>query len=355
MAWFNFFKKNPKSFLGIDIGASAVKMVQVENEDGRYKLKNYAIYSLREYLKRNNYRVGGESIIPSDEMAKIIKKTMEEAEIESKEAYLSIPVYSSFSTLIDLPDMPEKEIASAIPYEARKYVPIPISEVVLDWSKVSSPSKKPGHRVLIIAVPRKVIDYYNRAVQLAGLMPESMEEETFGLSRSLLGNDKSAVLLIDAGARSINVSIVDDGYIRITHNLELGGLKITKAIAQQMDYGMEKAEEIKRSVAGIRSNNEHVSQVEGASRSILRIIALEIGKIINSYQSKYNRKVEKAILVGNGAHLIGFADHLAESLSLDVSLGDPFARVDYPLVLKPVLKEIGPSLAVAVGLAMRNS
>lgn len=352
MSWFNFFKKKPKDFLGIDIGASAVKMVQVEKEGERHKLKNYAVYSLSEYLEKNNYRVSGElSRIPSGEMARIIRQTMEEAGIESKKAYLSIPVYSSFSTLIDFPEIPEKEIASAVSFEARKYIPVPISDVVLDWSKVSLLGRTSGHQVLIIAVPKKVITYYDQVIRSAGLIPEAIEEETFGLSRALVGNDKSAIMLVDAGARSINVSIVDGGDVRITHNLELGGLKVTRAIAEQMNYDLGKAEEIKKSVAGIKEGNEHAFQVKGISQSILKIVVAEIKKVIDSYQNKYNRKVEKCILVGSGVHLIGFIDYLTENLGVDVSLGDPFARIDYPPILKPALKEIGPSLAVAVGLA----
>jgi len=350
MAWFNFFKKKPETFLGIDIGASAVKMVQIEKKDERHKLKNYAIYSLKDYLKKDNYKVGGElSRVPSAEMAKIIKETMKKAEIEAKKAYLSIPVYSSFSTLIDLPEMPEKEIASAIPFEAKKYIPIPISEVILDWGRVSLSGKTSGHQVLIIAVPKKVVGYYDQVMQLAGLVSEAIEEETFGLARALVGNDKSAIMLIDAGARSINVSIIDGGYIRITHNLELGGLKITRAIAEQMNYNLEKAEEVKKSVAGTKEG----IQVKGVSRSILENIVVETSKVINSYQSKYNRRVEKCILVGNGAHLVGFVDYLTEGLKLDISFGDPFARIDYPPILKPALKEIRSSLAVAAGLAAR--
>ncbi len=353
MSLFNFFGKKTKSFLGVDIGASAIKIVQLKKENERYKLGNYAIYLLKEQLKRSNYQVGSDSSkIPALEMAEIIKKTMGKAEIKAKDVYLSVPVYSSFSTLVDLPQMSEKEIASAIPYEARKYVPIPISEVVLDWSLVSLPNKAAGRQVLIIAVPKKVINYYNEIMKLAGLTVGGIEEETFSLSRVLVGNDQSAILLVDAGARSINASIIDDGYIRVSHNLELGGLKVTKAIAEQMNFDISKAEEIKKGISA-QASDSHAAQVENISRSILKLIALEIIKIIDNYQNKYKRKVGKCILVGSGVHLVGFVDYLTENLSLDVSLGDPFARIGYPGLLKPAIKELGPSLAVAVGLAMR--
>jgi type IV pilus assembly protein PilM len=350
------FKKKPRSHLGIDIGASAVKLVELEKEEGRNKLKNYGIFPLREYLQPTGRQAHSESSkIPNEEIAKIIKKTIKEAKITSRETYLSVPVYSSFSTLVDFPAMSEKEIATAIPFEARKYVPVPISEVVLDWSIVSPPNKQAGRQVLLIAVPKEIISDYNQIVRLAGLNLRGIEEETFSLSRALIGNDKSTVILVDVGARSVNVSIVDGGYIRITHNLEMGGIKLTKAISQQMGLSLEKAEELKKSLSANQLTNEQNSQLKGVIHSVLDIVIFEIKKIIDSYQSKYNRKVEKCILVGGGVQVIGFVDYFISKLGLEVSLGNPFARVIYPSLLESTLKELGPCLAVAVGLAMRDS
>jgi type IV pilus assembly protein PilM len=349
------FKKKPRSCLGIDIGASAVKLVELEKEEGRHKLINYAIFSLEEYLKQRKNQVDSESLkISNQEMAEIIKEMLKEAKIKSRDVYLSAPVYSSFYTLIDFSNMPEKEIEAAIPFEARKYVPVPISEVILDWSIVSPPSNQNIKQVLLIAVPKKIINDYKQIVRLAGLNLKGIEGETFSLTRALIGNDKSVIILIDNGARSINISIIDDSYIRVTHNLEMGGRKITKTIAQQMNFSFDKAEELKKSLSGSQPVDGKISQLGEIIHSSLGVIVIEIKKIIDSYQNKYNRKIEKCILVGGGIRLFGFSDSLVNKLGLDVSVGDPFVRIIYPPLLKSILKELGPSLAVAVGLAMRE-
>ena len=349
------FKKKSKSFLGIDIGASAVKMVELEKKDERYELKNYAIYSLEEHLKKNDYKVSSKSLkISNEEVAGVIKKSIKEAKIESEDACFSIPICFSFSTLIDFPNMSEKEIAAAVPFEAKKYVPIPISEVILDWSIIDSPSKKSGYQALLIAVPKKIINDYKQIASLSGLNLRVVEEEVFSSARALVGNDKSAIILIDAGARSISISIVDDGYIRVTHNLEIGGAKITQAIAEQVGLSLEKAEKLKKGLSDRDSSGEFNPQLKGSIQPHLGAIIVEVRKIIDSYQSKYNRKVEKCIFAGGGVWLSDFSDYLKEKLSLDVSIGDPFARVIYPPLLKPVLKKIGPILVVATGLAMKD-
>lgn len=355
------FSKKSKDSLGIDIGASAVKVVELTKEGGRHRLKNYAVYPLTKYLEKEDYQVGQPgSKISDSEMVEIIKKGIKEAKINSRNVFLSIPVYSSFSTLIDFPNMPEKEISAAIPFEARKYIPVPISEVVLDWSivnplnKPTDPSKRSNHQVLLIAVPKEVISSYTKIVRSAGLVLKGIEEETFSLTRALIANDKSTFVLIDAGARSINVSIIDDGYIRAVHNLELGGAKITRAIAQQSGFGLEKAEKLKKELSTGGSANHQELKLKGSVQSALGHIVLEIKKIIDNYQGKYTRKVEKAILIGGGVQLFGFVDYVSTKLTLDATVGDPFARLGYPTKLERVLKELGPSLAVAVGLAMRE-
>ncbi len=353
------FKKKLKISLGIDIGASAIKFVEIEKKEERYVLRNYAIYSLNKYLKRSNYQVGLSSLkITNEEIAEIIKRTIKEANIVSQEAYFSVPVYSSFSTMIDFPSMPEKEIAAAIPFEAKKYIPVPISEVILDWSIINnfdkSSDEKSNRQVLLVAVPKDLINNYNQIIDLTDLRLKAIEEETFSLSRALIGNDKSTVALIDSGARSLNVSIIDNGYIRNIHNLEMGGVKLNKIIAKQMNISLEKAEELKKDLLNNQLDNEYNSQLKGVIHSSLEIIVAEIKKIINLYQEKYNRKIEKCILVGGSIQLFDFVDFLTKRLNIDVSLGNPFARVVYPSLLKSTLKELGSCLAVATGLAMRK-
>jgi len=360
------FKKKPKSYLGIDIGASAIKLVELEKEEGRHKLKNYAIFSLKEYLKEAWYQTPSESRkLPNKELAEIVKETIKEAKVISQAAYFSLPVYSSFSTLVDFPTMSEKEIETAIPFEAKKYVPVPISEVILDWSIIDSLGQQKGLQVLLMAVPKKIINHYREVIQLTGLNLSALESEIFSLSRALVGNDKSTVILIDVGARSVSLSIVDDGYIRVIGNLEMGGLKLTKTISQQMNISLEEAEKLKKSLSAnqaasqprtreISVSGEQSAQLKEIIHSVLNAVIFEIKKVIDSYQSKYNRQVEKCILVGGGVQVPGFIDYFINKLGLEASLGNPFARVIYPPLLEPAIKELGPSLAVAVGLAMRE-
>lgn len=371
------FSKKPKSNLGIDIGASAVKIAEIGKEEERHKLINYGIFPLREYFKRKEEKVSDPLKLSNQELAEIIKRTIQEAKVGSHSAYLSVPVYSSFLTLVELPAMTEKEIASALPFEAKKYVPVPISEVVLDWSivgpidhstqttksnqaspinpsNINPPSKPANIQILIIAVPREVINDYNKIMKLAGLNLIGLEEETFSLTRSLIGNDKSTILLVDAGARSINISIIDGGFIRVAHNLEMGGTKIINAVSQQMGLNPERTEELKKNLLAGRIVDREAAEMKGVINSILGTITLEVRKIVDRYQAKYGRKVEKCILAGGVVQSFGFNEYFNNKMDIEVSLGNPFARVIYPPALEPILKELSSSMAVSIGLAMRE-
>lgn len=347
------FKKEPNSLLGIDIGASAVKLVEIEKQGGRRKLKNYGIFPLPEYLQSKNYKDSLELLkVPAEEIAEIIKKVIQEAKIKSRDACVSIPVYSSFFTLIDLPNMSEKEIAAAVPFEARKYVPVPIAEVVLDWSIISQSDKKSTRQVLIVAVPKEIIARYKQIIKLSGLKLRRMEAETFSLARALVGNDKSVISIIDAGARSINVSVVDGGFIRANNNLEMGGLKIVDTISQQMKLSPQNMEKLKKTILVSGLSGIQNTEVKDMIKSIFNVILVEIKKITDSYQSKHNRKIEKYVLVGGISQTFDLVDYFTDKLDAEVFLGNPFARVVYPSLLEPAIKEIGPVLAVSTGLAM---
>jgi type IV pilus assembly protein PilM len=401
------FGKKSKTYLGLDIGASAIKLVELGKDEGRYRLENYGIFPLGEYLKHLEKGSQIKSLgIPEKQMAEMIKQTIQESKIKSRKVSISIPVYSSFSTLIDLPPMPEKEIVQAIPFEARKYIPAPISEVILDWSVIEKIKEQPidntaksvrlpnsdaaegssaqnadGQKikkirnekeslkevqVLLVAVPKDVINKYDRIIRLAGLKLEAIEAETFSLARSLVGNDKSPIVIVDTGDRSSNISIVDRGYIRITHNLEIGGKEITKSLSQRMNISYEEAEEIKKTISrNLFASQERefnpgaANQLSGfeikeTAHPVLEAISDEVKKIIDHYQIKYNRRIEKCILAGSGLVLTGLVDDFAAKLDLEIFLGNPFARIIYFPILEPVIREIGPSLAVAVGLAMRE-
>ena len=178
----------------------------------------------------------------------------------------------------------------------------------------------------------------------------SLETEIFGLVRSLVGNDKSTLMIIQIGASSTNMFIVEKGIPVLSRSIDVGGLAVTKAISKNLNISLEKAEQFKYDLSNQASGAEAPKAVLDALSPVIN----EAKYILSAFQSKENRDIEKVILSGGSSLLFGLNDYLGKALEKNVVIGDPWFRVAYPVELKPILEQIGPRLSVAIGLAMRE-
>lgn len=351
-----FFKKAPNISLGIDIGTSSIKMVELTKDGDVLKLTNYAeIVSPK--LERGSFmpmQMSSMQVL-SEEIAALIKKTIKEAQIKTKTVSMSVPVFSSFITTMELPFMTKEEVAQAVTFQARQYIPVPISEVVLDWTLLKDiPDNGPPQKipVLLVAVPQEVIHKYTDISVLSGFQLKALEVETFSLVRSLVQNDKSAICLVDFGSRNTNIAVVDDGSVRMCRTTETSGGELTKVLAGSLNIDFKRAEELKQERGVKKGGGE-----EEISRIILPLIDIifsEIEKITAIYFQKSGKKVMKFILTGGAANLPGLVEHFVEKFGREVRIGDPFRGIECPPILAQILREMAPSFSVAAGLAMRE-
>ena len=370
--WYNlivglssFFKFGSRGALGIDIGTSAIKIVELTREGGRFKLLNYGIFQLenQEEAIQTSQKV---TKLPDPAIIWGIKEIVKQAKLKSINTIASIPSFSTFSTVISLPYLSEKDLAKTIPFEAKKYIPLPLSDVIIDWSIINlvSPfpnlpgaagqtSKPlPSVEIFLAAVPRHEAERYKKIVNGAGLNLTALELENIGLIRSLVGNDQSPLAIVNIGGRSTSILVVDKGYERISHNYELGGFEVTKSIAKAMGVSLAKAEELKKTV-GIESDG--LKAVSEAMTALVDMMVFETKKTISSYETTKNTKIQKVILVGGLANMPQFLNYFKNKLGMEVSLGNPFARLVYPKEISALTAELGPVFSVAIGLAMRGS
>jgi len=328
--FFGLFKKKIKSCLGIDFGATGFKIVELaKGRTDRLSLTNYVVAQTKPDSNLNIAK------IEADRAAELMLGIFSRAGIKTRDAVVSLSVGETFSTIISIPDMPEDELIKAIPFQAKKYVPIPIEEVVLDWSVVgefieqkppvgatdsaapaenqekteSVPGTPKTLQVLIVAVPQEVIRRIAQIAKKTGLKVLAVEQEAFSIVRSLVGKDQGSYLITDLGQENIDLIVMDKGTIRLT-------------------YAFEKTAALD--------------------------LAGEIIKIMTSYQSRYDRKIGKIILTGGGATQANWVSGLSEKLGLPVGVGDPFVKLMANEKLSSSLKEIAPFMAVAVGAAMRE-
>ncbi len=350
---FNLFKSiQSRGTLGLDIGTSSIKIVELEKKGGRFNLVNYAIFELKGE---------GQSILklPDEEIAGGVKELIKKAEIGSTEIVSAIPSFSTFATVIEMPYISNEDLARAIQFEAKKYVPIPLDEVVLDWSivgvvdgKVDAEGKPSMVEVFLAAVPKDETVRYQSIVKNSALKLKALELENSALIRALLGNDLSPSVIVNIGGRSTSIIIVNKGYERVSHNYEIGGFEITKAIANSLNVSIEKAEELKKKF-GIKKTEENI--VNESMIALIDMMVFETQKTIQNYEESKKEKIANVILVGGLANMPGLGDYFREKLNRDVIIGNPFARVVYPPELQPIISELSSTFPVALGLAMRDA
>ncbi|MDO8558468.1 MAG: pilus assembly protein PilM [bacterium] len=395
------FKKRVTSVLGIDIGTSSIKIVELRREsNSHFNLLNYAVLA----PKRSP---GDESVrgllfdLEEARIAQYIKFLIKESGFTTDTAVMSLPIFSTFVTIMEMPILDEKAMANAVPLQAREYIPIPISEVVLDWkivettkksdltraepalpnsltdqsprtqnvggamtmeeknastqSQKETPSFSPKHqgtKVLLMAAPRDMVQKYVRIAQLSELTLMGLEIESFALARAGALDEKTAVLLLDMGAFSSSIAVFDEGSLRIAHHVGIASSDFTRACSRALGTDMERAESYKQTFGLYASGGE--KEIVTAYLPLLEALAREVERVMSAYWKTSSRQITRLILSGNTALLRGLDEYFASRLRLSVQTVSPFSHISLPKDLVPVSGLIGPELANAAGLAMKE-
>lgn len=373
MSW--LFSK-PKSFLGIDIGAGGIKLVELRKEKNRpvlftygYTTENQDVHQLVKSnpkrleipSKKGSFQVDAK-MFTEEKVKKYVKNIQlvcKEAKTVSKTAMVSLPVSAVFHAVITLPMLDKVDFNSVLKAEVKKLLPQPIDDMALDYQILPGKEGDKNQKVLVNAVPKIMVDFYSAVFQRAGFELDSLEPESFALCRSLVGKDPATSLVIDIGAERTNFFINDQGFPLTHHSIEMGGNKIDKLLQSVLGVDKAAVEQIKHDVSNYsqifpeRTNGNLIEIV----RSVLDPIMNEVEYSLDLFVSQIgneSRKPEKIILTGGASLLPNLADYISNQFNMKCYVGDPWARVVYQDSLKPVLNSIGPRMSVAIGLALRN-
>lgn len=360
-AFSGLWQKEGASVVGIDVGTSAIKLVQLRKKKGRAILETYGEVALGPY---GNLAVGQATNLPPETVGGALKDLFRESNVTAKESAFGIPLQSSLVSLVEMPIPDEASLATMIPLEARKYIPVPVSEVALDWRVIPkrdqdidaiSPGGDPAAplakaktaEVLLVAIHNAMLERFRAIAQEANVQTNVYEIESFSTVRAVAGDDLSPILVIDIGAGSTKLAIVDYGIVRLSHTVGKGSQDITLALSRSLGLDFAAAEEKKRTV-GVGGD------VAVVASPVLDYIFFEAGQVVGTYQKKYRRSITKVILVGGGSLMKGVDVLAKERFKVDVQYALPFAKVEAPAAFGAMLAEAGPEFSVAVGLALRK-
>lgn len=334
----------------MDIGSQNLKLAQLKETGDGFNVTALGLSPSPKSLE-------SESKSDLVDVAEAIKKLVSVTRVSVDEVASALPEDKVFTRIIELPEMEEKELESAIKWEAEQYIPIPLNEAILDYQVIRpSPKIASGGKleIFLVAASKSLVSKYTSVLEMAKLRPVALETEMVALSRSLVGPDSLPTMIIDLGARATDIALVEDDQIVLTRSLPSAGEAITRAVATALGLKPSQAEEYKKAYGVDETKLE--GKIKEAVGPILEVVIKETQKAISFYQSKNeSAKVERVVLAGGTADLPQIVSLFAEELGIEVGVGDPFQRVKNAReILAKMEKGTAPLYSVAFGLAMKK-
>ncbi len=343
------------SVIGVDVGSSSIKVVQLKRERGVAVLETYGELSLGPY---GGGEMGQATNLPADKIAETLRDLLREADVTTIDAAISIPFSHSLLTLVELPRAKTPaEQKTIVELEARKYIPVPVAEVQLDWFAVPEPLPQgkalpPKVKILIVAVQNDELSLLQSVITGAHLLVDTYEIEIFSTIRSVVDELVKPVIVVDIGASATKIYVVERGVVAMSHNIPQGGQDVTRTIAGAHSIPIAKAEVLKKTNGfKIVPDTYDKNTIELVYAQIFE----ETKRVLDQYEGGLKEKqVSGIVLTGGGGVTKDLVTYARQFFSVEVKLADPFAKVQAPEFMRPLLREIGPEFAVAVGLALRK-
>jgi type IV pilus assembly protein PilM len=348
-----FSGKKKKDTMGLDIGSSAIKLVQLEETASGYRLTGFSVVSLPPDA------VGEGAIKDPPVVVDAIKEAVVKAGVRGTDAVIGVSGHSVIMKKVSLHRVLPEELADAIPLEAEHHIPFPIDDVYLDYQVVGESPRAGGPMdVLLVAVKKAKVDEYIAVVEEAGLDPVVVDVDAFALANQFEVNHpdsgREVVALIDIGASVMKTNMVRGSAPIFARDVPFGGHNYTQAIAQRLKIPWDRAEAAKcgQEVPGVKWS-DLVPSLEAVSREL----SLEIQRSFDYFASlAESERVDRIVLSGGCARLPGIDGFLGASWGIPVEVVNPFQAIQVSSDRFPA-EELGaaaPILAVAVGLGLRR-
>ena len=349
-----FFSRT-KSLVGLDIGSSAVKAVEL-----RLTTNGYKVAAIGTEAVPSDSIVDG-SIIDGGVVADVIRQVFEKTKIKTKEVVASLSGNAVIVKKITLPLMSEDELAESIYWEAEQYIPFDIQDVNIDYQVIEAVADDPNQDtmdVLLVAAKKEKIADYSAVISQAGRVPVVVDVDAFALQNAYeinYGIDMSqVVVLVNAGASAMNINIIEGGQSLFTRDISLGGNAYTEALQTDLSLSFEDADLLKRGlpVEGV-SMEEALPTILNVTENLL----LEIEKTFDFFKATAaSDRIDQLFVSGGAAGVEGFVDALEARFDLPISHFDPFRQIafDTKQFSQELRQELVATSAVAVGLALRE-
>ncbi len=350
------FSFGSKAVLGLDIGSSAVKIVELSGSGTSYTIQRVG------YAPLPAEAIVQGSFMNAPAISSAIREAYEAGRFKVKDVAAAVSGHAVIVKRIQLPGQSPEELDETIKWEAEQYIPFDINEVNLDYQVLQEESADGQMDVLLVAAKKDLIDDYMGVINDAGLSLAVMDVDAFALGNMYESNydcaNDGAVALVDIGASVININVMNGTLPVFTRDITSGGNQYTEEIQKTLNVSFEEAERIK-----VGSGDEEVSrdvvpqEVEEAMREVSEQLLGEIQRSLDFYRATTsNVPITKVLMCGGASQVPGLERLFAERIDVPFEIANPFNRIDLAGSVggEDRVRELGPALSVAVGLGMRR-
>jgi type IV pilus assembly protein PilM len=346
-----------KSVVGLDIGSSSVKAVELSR---RGRSKEFELTHLGVAAMPPEAIVQG-AFLNSSAIVEGIREAIEKAKIRTKNVAAAVSGHSVIVKKVSLPTMTRDELDEQIRWEAEQYIPFDVNEVNLDFQILNGGGGEGQMEVLLVAAKKDLVDDYVQVIREAGLIPAAIDVAAFAVENAFETNYEvrpdEVVALVNIGAQVVNINIISNGAPAFTRDITTAGNQYTEEIQKALSISFEEAERIK--LGGRRSENSQEvvpQEVEQAMRSVTETVIGEISRSLDFFSAtSADSRIERIVLCGGGASVAGLQAGFQQRSGGKVEIMDPLARmIPSSRFEADYLDEVAPALGVGVGLALRR-
>jgi len=349
MAFFN----RSKPLVGLDIGSSGIKAVELTKSKKGYQLTGFAYEAL------GPDAVVDGAIMDAPAVAESIKKTFLAAKFKPKGVATGVSGHSVIVKRVVVPAATPDEVEASIQMDAEQYIPFEIAEVNLDYQVVgpgTTTSDEAGMEVVLVAAKKDKIQNHTNVISLAGKTPEVVDIDAFAIQNAFEANytvaPEATIALLNIGASLMNINITKGGMPLFIRDVSVGGNQYTDILQKELQLNFQEAEDLKTG----KGAGSEAEMVQPLLESITDMLITEVQKTFDFFRETYpSETITQVLICGGTSHMHGLAERIQATFSYPTEILDPFKSITVgPKVDAEKITTLGPALTVAVGLALRG-
>lgn len=336
-------------FFGLDIGTTAIRLVQLRGSGPIKALVKYA------YVPLDSKVAVSDSKADQQKLVQILRDLLTESRVTTRNVAVGIPSQKVFTTVVDIERLSPSELAKTIRYQADALIPTPLAESKIDWALMGdSPKDKTKVEILLSSVTNEFVEGRLDLLESIGLNVVAFEPDNLALSRAMIAPDATLPqMVLDIGSKSTDLVIVMNGAPRLTRSIPTGSEAIIKAAVQNLNIDEKQAEQFVFKFG--LSKDKLEGQIYQAILSTVDLLMVEVDKSIKFFQTRYSdMKLDRIIVTGGASALPEFPLYLANKFGISVEIGNAWRNISFAADRQNELLAVSNHFGVAAGLAERT-